>query len=125
MECRLKYYKGPWQARVFLRHERHEDGTKLNTVREIPFGGPITDEDELETVLKRAQLAILNPSVDSKKFIDLNLDLVNAGEAPFGGRQLSFSSNVVCVDISSPLVTDLAFIDLPGELLIYHYRSAL
>jgi len=115
MECRLKYSQEPWQARVFLRHERHEDGTKINTVREIPFGPLLTEEQDLESFLKRAQLAILNPHIESEKFVDLNLEIVTANEAPFGGRQLSFSSNVVCVDISSPLVTDLAFIDLPGR----------
>jgi len=114
MECRLKYSQDPWQAQVLLRRERHEDGTKLNIVHEIPFGPPLTDEQELESRLKRAQLAILNPHVGPEKFVDLNLETVTPNEAPFGGPQLSFSSNVVCVDISSPLVTDLAFIDLPG-----------
>jgi hypothetical protein len=112
MECRLKHSNKPFHCQVWLRWERDENGAKLLNVKEIPFGPPIKDEDALESILRRAQLAILNPKSDSKKFVDLDLSAVQANVAPFGE---TFSPNVVCVDIASPLVTDLSFIDLPGD----------
>ena len=66
-------------------------------------------------MLRRAQLAILNPGVPSDRFVDLNLDELHPGDLPLGSAyQLQFSANVVCIDISSPDVADLSFIDLPG-----------
>jgi hypothetical protein len=116
MECRLKSSNKPWKCQVKLRWERDENGIKLDNPFEIPFGPPLPNEDELENTLRRAQLAILNPSVASKNFVDLDLSDVKPNLAPLGDRkQLSFSSNIVCVDISSPLVSDLSFIDLPGK----------
>jgi len=95
--------------------ERDENGGRLNNPVEVPFGPSISDEDALEGILKRAQLAILNPSIDSTRFVELDLSRVRPNTPPFGEKpQLSFSSNVVCVDISSPRVADLSFIDLPG-----------
>lgn len=117
MECRLTRSDGPWKCQVLLRFERSEDETRLNDVREVRFGPLLTNEGELEGVLKRAQLAILNPSVESERFVDLDLSTVVSNVPPLGSRrQLSFSSNVVCLDVTSPLLTDLSFIDLPGEL---------
>lgn len=40
-------------------------------------------------------------------FLDINPD------AEFS-NQLTFSSNVVCINVSGPDVPDLSFIDLPG-----------
>lgn len=116
MECRLKYAKKPWRGQVKLRWERDVQGSKLEKVREEKFGPVLSDEEELETMLKRAQLAILNPNISSKNFVHLDLSTVKPNTAPIGdAQQLSFSTNVVCVDIESELVTDLSFIDLPGE----------
>lgn len=58
-------------------------------------------------MIRRAQTAILNPSTSPLSFL--------VGEIPQDPpRQLHFSSNVVCIDLLSPDVTDLSFIDLPG-----------
>lgn len=86
----------------------------------MPFGPTLTDPDEVEDTLRRAQLAIVNPSVSMKDldaFVKLDSAAVVAaknGTAPLGStEQLSFSRNPVVVDISGPELTNLNFLDLP------------
>lgn len=114
MECRLQNSSGPWRCQVLLRYERDELGNRLPEVREEKFGPVLHDKSLLEDMLRRAQLAILNPSVQAKRFVDY--DLSDKDTPPLGSeRQLQFSCNVVCLDLQSPEVTDLSFIDLPGS----------
>lgn len=61
-------------------------------------------------MLRRAQTAVLNPGTDAQEFVTMS-----AKELKHLGRnQLQFSRNTVCIDLSGPELTDLAFIDLPG-----------
>lgn len=115
MEVRIQSADGPWRCQIRLRRETDEHGVPLPSVRETAFGNPISDSYLIEAMLKRAQLAILNPSVeDSTKFVSLDLASVTEHSSLLGStKQLDFSSNVICVDISGPDVTDLAFVDLP------------
>ncbi|CAL1705006.1 unnamed protein product [Somion occarium] len=99
MECRLTYSTNPWQCQVLLRRE---GATKGN---EEMFGPLLTDPSDLEDMIRRAQVAILNPSTASASFV--------TGILPTE-REHQFSSDVVCIDLAGPDVTDLAFIDLPG-----------
>ena len=120
MECRLSNSTGPWKCQILLRFEKDESGNPLPETVEENFGPVIFDRCELEPMLRRAQLAILNPSKPPSEFVDYDLDLVVPGHVPAGSsRQLQFSSNVVCIDLSGPDVPDLSFIDLPGEFLAY------
>jgi len=74
----------------------------------------MSDPSAVEAAIRRAQLAILNPSVDYKKFENYKLPK-EPEKLPLGSKkQLSFSKNVVCLEISGPNVTDLTLIDLPG-----------
>ena len=119
MECRLTHSTREWQCQVLIRRETDEHGSKISA-REEPFGEVIYDKAELEEMLRRAQLAVLNPSLRSDFFLDFDTDTLKPGQAPPGSdRQLQFSDDVVCLDITGPDVTDLSFIDLPGELLTY------
>ena len=114
MECRLSYSDKPWRCQVSLRFENSEMGAKSDV---IMFGPPVTDENELEAVLRRAQYAILNPDIaraNPLKFIELDLSRMNQG-GPLSREQLAFSSDVVCLDVAGPSVPDLSFIDLPGR----------
>lgn len=105
-------------AQVLLRNEKDVKGNKLPEIREDKFGPAIFDKSSLEQMLRRAQLAILNPSLPTKQFETVDTDgLIDLTE-------LQFSPNVVCVDISGPGVTNLSFIDLPGmpcQRLSYSY----
>ena len=116
MECRLVHTPHPsvWQCQVLLRLETDANGNKI-TAKEVPFGPVLYDKSDLEEMLRRAQLAILNPSLSPSFFEDFDTKSLKPGEAPPGSeRQLAFSNNVVCLDLSGPDVTDLSFIDLPG-----------
>ncbi|KAG8946753.1 hypothetical protein FRC04_011409 [Tulasnella sp. 424] len=116
MECRLTQSSGePWKCQVSLRIEHNDEtGKRLSEIREKKFGSLITDPSLLEDVLRRAQLAILNPTVDHGKFVDFDVSRIGT-DPPLGSpKQLQFSKNVVCLDLSGPEVTDLSFIDLPG-----------
>lgn len=115
MECRLTHTPNQaWKCQVSLRIDfDDETGKRLTKIREEKFGPLITDPTLLENALRRAQLAILNPSVQQSKFVEF--DVSQSSDAPPLGssKQLSFSKNVVCLDLSGPSVTDLSFIDLP------------
>jgi len=83
-------------------------------VSEIPFGTIINDKSEVEERIRRAQLAILNPSRNALDFLG------PLGE--LGGRmanEKSFSSDLVSVRISGKEVDDLSFVDLPGKVLSF------
>lgn len=73
----------------------------------IPFAD-VSNKKDLETVLLRAQLAILNPSNTYKSYV--NLDVSG------GSHQLEekFSPNIISLDITAPGLNNLSFFDLPG-----------
>ena len=107
--------KGTWQCQVLLRKETDAEGNKMQT-KEEKFGPLLTDKADLEEMLRRAQLAILNPSLPMEFFVDFDTGSLSPGERPPGSeRQLQFSNNVVCLDLSGPDIIDLSFIDLPGR----------
>lgn len=81
------------------------------------------DPSLVEKTLRKAQLAILNPTIaDLSKFQDLSdkqlLEIQKGGAMPgsAGVKPLSFSTNIIVIDISGPNVTDLTFYDLPVSL---------
>jgi hypothetical protein len=79
-------------------------------VKNISFGPPITDKVDVEDRIRRAQRAILNPNIESDKFLyDSELDDQSPEEA-----ELSFSQNSVSLEISGKDLADLSFVDLPG-----------
>ncbi|KAJ3559507.1 hypothetical protein NM688_g311 [Phlebia brevispora] len=114
MECRLIHSNRPWQCQVLLRKETDENGNKI-PAKEVPFGPLLHDKTQLEEMLRRAQLAVLNPSVSPSLFENFDTKSLKPGEKPLGSvKQLAFSDDVVCLDLQAPEVTDLSFIDLPG-----------
>ncbi|KAF8504669.1 P-loop containing nucleoside triphosphate hydrolase protein [Russula emetica] len=100
IECRLMRGE-TWSCRVYLRRNLTPELSKE------PFGDDITDRDSVKDRVERAQLAILNPSLPAETFLDDNIDL----RAP---AELSFSSSIVCLEITGPEYSDISFIDLPG-----------
>ena len=79
----------------------------------MPFGSPILDKTDVTERIRRAQLAILNPSQDHERFLEGSWE----ENAP---REISFSSNCVCLHIAGQDLEDLSFVDLPGELFTAH-----
>ncbi|KAG8697349.1 hypothetical protein FRC09_007916 [Ceratobasidium sp. 395] len=66
----------------------------------------LTSRDEVQERIRRAQLAILNPTIDSLSF------LTSDENAQYRSR--SFSQNCVIVELSGNQLSDLNFVDLPG-----------
>jgi len=79
---------------------------------ETPFGHHITDDAEVEERIRRAQLALLNPSRRASDFLG-TLGSTDTGLT----NELSFSNDLISVRISGVDVDDLSFVDLPGTLL--------
>ncbi|KAF8311941.1 hypothetical protein DL93DRAFT_2060395, partial [Clavulina sp. PMI_390] len=119
MECRLQQRSGSsWHCQVYLRLESDQDGNKLREVQETAFGPVLDSKIELEKMLRRAQLAILNPSVGMNHFVDLDVDDAENVDMPIDlSGQVAFSSNVVCVTVWGPDIPDLSFIDLPAGII--------
>ena len=86
-----------------------EHGSTLSQPRRVEFGDPIYDKTLVTERIRRAQCAILNPDTPSAIFLDAppQADILEE-------RELSFSSNTVCLEINGKDVEDLTFIDLPG-----------
>lgn len=66
------------------------------------------DKGEVEERIRRAQRAILSPSIRPEAFLS------GPDGEPDDGPELSFSKNCVCLELSGPDLTDLSFCDLPG-----------
>lgn len=83
-------------------------GQPLGKARNEDFGEVIYDKAEVEERIRRAQRAILNPSTPYLQFLE------NEDVDPTT-REVTFSSNRVCLQISGSDVADLSFVDLPGK----------
>jgi hypothetical protein len=89
------------------------------TTHSQPFGKPIYEHKEVEGRIRRAQLAILDPSKDPQYYL-------NAGDDwEFAPPELSFSGDCVSLEISGPDVADLSFCDLPGSLCHSHNSNEI
>ncbi|KAL7411734.1 P-loop containing nucleoside triphosphate hydrolase protein [Mrakia frigida] len=119
MECRMiTTLDGEWNCQIKIRREvDDETGQAIHSDQaEVPFGPLISDPKAVEEMLRRAQLAVLNPSVSSEKFVSLDLsNPIVPGTLLLGSKkQYSFTQNLVILEISGPSVLNLTFIDLPG-----------
>jgi hypothetical protein len=70
----------------------------------------VTEKSELESMLRKAQLAILNPRKDPQTFVGIDL----ASNIP--KSQVPFSPNIVSLEIQGPNLPELYFYDLPGSI---------
>ncbi|KAJ7468099.1 P-loop containing nucleoside triphosphate hydrolase protein [Mycena latifolia] len=112
LECRLSSSTNAWSCRISIRLEFDDDGRPRQDVSEHPFGNLITNKNEVEVALRRAQLAVLNPNVKFATILEMKPDDLKKGI--LGNESLPFSRNVICVDLEGPELTDLMFLDLPG-----------
>ncbi|KAG2078691.1 hypothetical protein BDR04DRAFT_1087206 [Suillus decipiens] len=109
MECTMSSHATSWSCTITLRMGFDNNGRDLQKTITVPFGRTITDRNEVEVWLRRAQSAILNPNVPSSAFHTKTIEELRSTK-----NTLKFSRNVVCVSIEDPDATDLSFYDLPG-----------
>ncbi|CAE6540893.1 unnamed protein product [Rhizoctonia solani] len=105
IECRLKHSEQAWEAVVYLRFESGKSGY-VGKTKEVQFGAPMTQRMEVQERIRRAQLAILNPTIEPSTFL-------NAEDSSYPSSR-SFSQNCVIVALSGSELSDLNFVDLPG-----------
>jgi GTPase SAR1 family protein len=67
----------------------------------------VHDKKDLENVIRRAQLAVLNPSQNPLTF---------RKKVSNTSTEVSFSPNIISLEISAPNLPNLSFYDLPGRL---------
>lgn len=107
MEVRLR--RGDptrWMCEVSLRYE-HREVTDQILQSNLKFG-KTNSKEEVAGLLRRAQLAILNPRKRLTDFFDLTDE-----ECSKHDRGIGFSRNTVVLDITGADV-DVTFMDLPG-----------
>jgi hypothetical protein len=90
-----------------LRETADKQGQPLGAAINTPFGPVITEKENVEERIRRAQRAILNPSIDHETFL-------SGPDGEPDRHELSFSKNCVSLELSGPDLTDLSFCDLPG-----------
>ena len=73
MEVNLISETGPWSCRISLRFEFSSNGERLphDEIITIPFGHILTDIEDVELALRRAQVAILNPKRSPDDFLKM------------------------------------------------------
>ncbi|KAL0952897.1 hypothetical protein HGRIS_007115 [Hohenbuehelia grisea] len=109
IECRLASSSGPWRCQISIRLEYDANHGRLNDISEAKFGETITDKTLVEGVIRQAQFAVLNPQLSFEDVLKMEPDELETNDS-----SLSFSQNVICVDLEGPELTDLSFVDLPG-----------
>ncbi|TFK69295.1 hypothetical protein BDN72DRAFT_796685 [Pluteus cervinus] len=126
-ECRLSP-AAEWSCVIKLRREFDASGARLKTgVCEVPFGSVIKNKEEVESRLRRAQVAILSGPTRDTQALVMSPDQVKLFQEEISGHTQGkstnpirvndiprFSNNTVCVHLQGPEYTDLAFVDLPG-----------
>ncbi|RPD70203.1 hypothetical protein L226DRAFT_574923 [Lentinus tigrinus ALCF2SS1-7] len=111
IECRLAPAPD-WSCQISIRWEFDEHNKRLNDVREVPFGTRITEKSDVESMLRRAQVAVLDQKTATDHFLTMDDESL---KCLLHSKQVArFSRNVVCVALSGPGLANLSFIDLPG-----------
>lgn len=109
MEVQLSTLNRPeWSGKVSLKTE-HRLPSGVTEWRQRHFAHVATRED-VPLTLKRAQLALLNPSKDPSRFLGYSDSTCDKGAKE---SEITFSKNIVLLEITGAEV-DVSFIDLPG-----------
>lgn len=119
-EVRLWRKEKDWSCKVSLRFEKDANGAKLDNLRIVPFGDPITDPSKVQHRLIQAQKAILNPNKPVESFLTVEKSgskqngVKEAVSEASDANEVQFSENIICIDVEGNNVRDLAVVDLPG-----------
>lgn len=110
-------YTGAWQCVLSIKQPFWFDDRK-NTGQFFPRDQPVTshfatvtNKAELETMLRRSQLAVLNPRHNPQEY--LNADVTSPHPL-----QVAFSPNIISLEIQGPGLPELSFYDLPGSIQV-------
>ncbi|KIP02346.1 hypothetical protein PHLGIDRAFT_79251, partial [Phlebiopsis gigantea 11061_1 CR5-6] len=125
VEYRLTSSDQPWQCQISLRHKSPENNQHVCGEEEL-FGTLISDKSNLEEMIYRAQLAVLNPDLPTKSFETSDIKSLRTGEKPSQAgspTELGFSDDVISLDISGPELPNLCIVDLPGADAAYDFKS--
>lgn len=95
-----------WKCTISLEIFYDELGRSLTQPQSIQFGDALSNPDDVEDRVRRAQQAILTPSVSPEEFLYMSTS---------GARELSFSKNYILIQVEGSNVADLSFVDLPGK----------
>lgn len=106
---------GTWQCSVSIKQpfwfdDRNSEGHFHR--RDQPTTehfATVTNKAELETTLRRAQLAVLNPRQPPQTYVNADV-----GTAP--SLQVAFSPNIIILEIQGPDLPEFSFYDLPGSI---------
>ena len=114
MECTMTQ-ADEWSCNISLRLEFNANGDPYPMQETIPFGPKITNKDEVEIWLRRAQAAILCPHIQAADFHGKSKEEISLLQK-VDQLMKGFSKNTIHVDVRDPDVTGLSFVDLPGML---------
>jgi hypothetical protein len=115
-----------WSCTISLRLEFDANGDPYPIQETVPFGPTLTNKDEVEIWLRRAQAAILSPHIQSSDFHGKSRD--DIGQLQKTDKHMKgFSKNTIHVDVKDPDITGLSFVDLPGMLGVNpeHYSKLI
>ncbi|KAF9022803.1 hypothetical protein BDZ89DRAFT_1018629 [Hymenopellis radicata] len=111
MECTMSSDASTWSCTINLRIEFGSDGQQIETLNPIVPFATVTNKDDVEIYLRGAQAAILSPQpatfFPKKTAAELKALAADDGVLPF-------SRNTIEVEVKSPDLTDLVFVDLLG-----------
>jgi GTPase SAR1 family protein len=112
MECTMSSNATTWSCTIKIRFDYDSFGqSAVQHQKEISFGPTITNKDDVEIWLRRAQTAILNPDISPETFHRKSIQELKDFTLP---NTLKFSKNIVSVFLEDPNAIDLSFVDLPG-----------
>ena len=117
MECTMTQ-ADEWSCAIFLRLEFDANGDPYPMQETVPFGPKLTNKDEVEIWLRRAQAAILSPHIQSADFHGKSKEDITQLQKT-DKHVKGFSKNTIYVDVRDPDVTGLSFVDLPGALSLW------
>ncbi|WPG98390.1 P-loop containing nucleoside triphosphate hydrolase protein [Acrodontium crateriforme] len=96
------------------RTSRYDNWSANQDIQLFQFGRIISDKSKLEDVLRRAQLAILNPGIDSQVFASPQFSIKGKES-----NQVEFSPNFITLEIRGFDLPELSFFDLPGVINVH------
>ncbi|KAJ9074625.1 hypothetical protein DSO57_1004427 [Entomophthora muscae] len=115
MELRLSDSPAAWNCTISIQRNYDADGNSLNMPSEVLFMDNLSNPDDVELQVRRAQKAILNPSQNTATFRDHRFDDTSSDARirDTENNELKFTANTVCLKITGASA-NLTLVDLPG-----------